>query len=102
MPNVIKPLSRTTLTTTTSTTLYTVPSATTTVVTNIAVSNTTGSPATVTISLNDVALLSGVSIPANSTSLIDLKQALTATQTIKGGAGTGSALTIHITGVEIS
>lgn len=102
MPNTIKPLVRTTLTTTTSTTLYTVPAATTAVVTSIVVSNITGSAATVTLFLNDVAILSGVSIPANSASVIDLKQALTATQTIKGGAGTGSALTIHITGVEIT
>jgi hypothetical protein len=102
MPNVIKPLARTTLTTTTSTTLYTVPSVTTTVITSIVVSNITSSAATVTLSLNDVAILSGVSIPANSASVIDLKQALTADQTIKGGAGTGSALTIHITGVEIT
>lgn len=102
MPNTIKPLARTTLTTTTSTTLYTVPAATTAVVTSIVVSNITGSAATVTLSLNDVAILQAVSIPANSTSVIDLKQALTATQTIKGGASSNSALTIHITGVEIA
>ena len=102
MANVIKPLVRTLLTTTTSTTLYTVPASTTAVVTSIVVSNITSSPATVTLSLNDVAILSGVSISANSASIIDLKQALTAGQTIKGGAGTGSALNIHITGVEIS
>ena len=102
MPNTIKPLARTTLTTTTSTTLYTVPAATTAVVTSIVVSNITGSAATVTLSLNDVAILQAVSIPANSASVIDLKQALTATQTIKGGASANSALTIHITGVEIA
>lgn len=102
MPSVIKPLSRTALTTTTSTTLYTVPSATTTVVTNIIVSNITSSAATVTLSLNDVAILSGVSVDANSTVAIDLKQALLATQTIKGGASANSALNVHISGVEIT
>lgn len=101
MATTIKPLSRELLTTTTSTTLYTVPSSTTTVITNIVVSNITSSDATVTLSLDDVAILSGVSIAANSSTAIDLKQALTAGQTIKGGAGTGSALNIHITGVEI-
>jgi len=102
MANTIKPLVRELLTTTTSTTLYTVPAATTAVVTSIVVSNITGSAATVALSLNDIAILSGVSIPANSASVIDLKQALTATQTIKGGASANSALTIHITGVEIT
>lgn len=101
MANTIKPLSRALLTTTTSTVLYTVPASTTTVVTNIVISNITSSAATITLSLNDIAILSSVSIPANSASVIDLKQALTAGQTIKGGAGTGSALNIHITGVEI-
>ena len=102
MPNTIKPLVRTTLNTTTSTTLYTVPSSTTAVITSILVSNITSSAATVTLSLNDVAILQAVSIPANSTSVIDLKQAINATQTIKGGASANSALTIHITGVEIT
>jgi hypothetical protein len=102
MPNVIKPLARTTLTTTTSTTLYTVPSSTTTIITNIVVTNITGSDTTVTLSLNDVAILSGTTIPANTASVIDLKQALNTTEIIKGGAATGSALTIHITGVEIT
>lgn len=102
MANTIKPLARAALTTTTTTTLYTVPAATTTVVTNIVVSNITGSAATVTLSLNGVALMSAVSIAANSTTVIDLKQALNATQTIQGGASTGSALNVHITGVEIS
>lgn len=102
MSNTIKPLVRTTLNTTTSTTLYTVPSATTTVVTNIVVSNITASVATVTLSFNDIDILQAVSIPANSATVIDLKQALLATQTIKGGASANSALTIHITGVEIA
>lgn len=102
MPSTIKPLSRTALTTTTSTTLYTVPAATTTIVTNIIVSNISASAATVTLSLNDVVLLSTVSVAANSSTSIDLKQALSATQTIKGGASANSALNIHITGVEIA
>lgn len=102
MANTIKPLVRELLTTTTSTTLYTVPAATTAVVTSIVVSNITSSAATITLSFNDVEILSDVSIPANSASVIDLKQALTATQTIKGGSDTGSALNIHITGVEVS
>lgn len=102
MPNTIKPLVRTALTTTTSTTLYTVPSATTAVVTSIVITNITSSPATATLSFNDVAILSGVSVAGNTSTVVDLKQALSASQTIKGGASSNSALNIHITGVEIS
>ena len=86
---------------TTSTTVYTVPSATTTIVTNIGVTNTTASAATASILLNDVALLSSVSVDANSTIFVDLKQVLSATQTIKGSAST-TAVNFHISGVEVA
>jgi len=76
----------------TSTTLYTVPSATTTVVTNIGVTNTAGSAGTFTINLNGVALHTTTAVAANSTVYIDLKQVLSATQTITGLA---SATTIN-------
>jgi hypothetical protein len=86
---------------TSSTTLYTVPSATTTVVTNIAITNTAATSATYTITLNGVAIQSGSSVSANTTAYIDLKQVLNATQII---AGLASATTVnfHISGVEIS
>lgn len=86
---------------TSNTTLYTVPSATTTIVTNIAVTNTAASAATFTLNLNGVALQSGSSVAANSTAYIDLKQALTATQTISGSAS-ATSVTFHISGVEIN
>ena len=85
----------------TSATLYTVPASTTTVVTNIVVTNTAASAATFTLSLNGVAIHTTSAIAANSTAYIDLKQVLSATQTITGLA---SAITVnfHISGVEIS
>jgi len=86
---------------TTSTTVYTVPSATTTIVTNIGVTNTTASAATASILLNDVSLLASVSVDANSTIFVDLKQVLSATQTIKGSAST-TAVNFHISGVEVA
>jgi len=100
MATTSKALARTAAATS-NTTLYTVPSATTTIVTNIAVTNTAASAATFTINLNGTALQSGSSVAANSTAYIDLKQALTATQTISGSA---SAVTVnfHISGVEIN
>lgn len=86
---------------TSNTTLYTVPSSTTAVVTNIVVTNTAGSTATFTLNLNGTALLSGVTLPANGVSAIDLKQVLTTTQTISGSAS-ATTVNFHISGVEIA
>ena len=86
---------------TTTTTLYTVPSATTTVVTNIAVTNTAGSAATFTITLDGKDLISGASIAANTTALFDLKQVLATTKIIAGFAS-ATTVNFHISGVEIA
>lgn len=84
---------------TSSTTLYTVPSNTTTVITNIIVSNTASSGATFDILLDNVLLANDVSISANSITAIDLKQVITQNQTIKGLAS-ATTVTFHISGVE--
>ena len=86
---------------TSSTTLYTVPASTTAVVTNIVVTNTTGTAGTFSLLLDDVSLATTVSVGAYDSTIIDLKQVLATTKTIKGLA---SAITInfHISGVEIS
>lgn len=86
---------------TTNTTLYTTPSSTTAIVTNIAVANTAASSATFTLNLNGTALLSGVSLAANTTAFFDLKQVLATTQTITGSAS-ATSVNFHISGVEIS
>ena len=82
-------------------TLYTVPSSTTAVITNIAVANTAGSAGSFTLLLDDVDLHTTTAIAANTTVYIDLKQVLAQNKTIKGFA---SAVTIdfHISGVEIA
>ena len=100
MATATKVLARTAAATS-STTLYTVPAATTTVVSNIAVTNTAASAGTFTLTLNAVALHTTTAIDANSTVYIDLKQVLDATQII---AGLASATTVnfHISGVEVS
>jgi hypothetical protein len=86
---------------TSSTTLYTVPSATTTVVTNISVANTAATSATFTILLDDVELQKDSTVAANTTAYIDLKQVLVATDTIKGLAS-ATTVDFHISGVEIA
>lgn len=86
---------------TSSTTLYTVPSSTTSVVTNICVANTSGSAQTFTVTLNSVALLSGVSLAANTTAFFDLKQVLTTGQVVAGFAS-ATSVNFLISGVEIA
>lgn len=84
---------------TSSATLYTVPSATSTVVTSLAVTNTAATDATFTVALNGVLLFKDTPVLANSTAIIDLKQVLSATNLITGYA---SAITVnhHICGME--
>ena len=96
-----KTLFRGAATTTVGTTLYTVPSATTAVVTSIVVTNTAASAADFTMALGGVALATNVTIAASDSLVIDIKQVLTATQTITGGASVTS-VSFHIGGVEIS
>lgn len=86
---------------TSSATLYTVPSATTAVVTNIVIANTAGSAGTFTLSLDGVSLATTVSIPANSITTLDIKQVLAATKVIAGQAS-ATTINFHISGVEIS
>jgi hypothetical protein len=100
MPTVTKALARTAAATS-SATLYTVPASTTTVITNIAVTNTATSAATFTLLLDDVDLHTTTAIAANSTIYIDLKQVLATTKTIKGLAS-ATTVDFHISGVEIS
>jgi hypothetical protein len=100
MPTVTKALARTAAATS-SATLYTVPSATTTVITNIAVANTAGSAGTFTLLLDDVDLHTTAAIAANTTVYIDCKQVLAAAKTIKGFAS-ATTIDFHISGVEIS
>lgn len=101
MATTTKALFRGAATTTVGTTLYTVPSATTTVVSNIIVTNTAGSAGTFTIGLAGTSLATTVAVAANSITSIDLKQVLSATQTITGGAS-ATTISFHISGVEIS
>jgi len=100
-----KNLARTAASLTTTTVLYTVPASTTTVVTNIAVTNTASSAGTFTLGMgpsgSQVALHTATSIAANTTVYIDLKQVLSATNTITGGAS-ATSVNFHISGVEIA
>ena len=101
MATITKTMVRGAATTNTATTLYTVPASTTAVVTNIVVANTAASSGTFTLALDSVALFSAVTIAANSSAVVDLKQNLTTGKLITGGAS-ATTISFHISGVEIS
>jgi hypothetical protein len=83
-----------------SSTLYTVPASTTTVVTSIVVNNDGASTRTFTISLNSVQLFGTVSITAGATQIYNISQPLTTGQLITGNASS-TEVNFHICGVEI-
>ena len=101
MANTPKALFRGAATTTVSTVLYTVPASTTTVVTSIIVTNTTGTAGTFTIGLGGTTLATLVTVGAYDSTVIDIKQPLTAAQTITGGAS-ATTINFHIAGVEVA
>jgi hypothetical protein len=105
MATTTKTLARAAASLTTTTVLYTVPSATTTVVTNIVVTNTASSAGTFTLAMGpsagQIAMNTTTAIAANTTAYIDLKQVLSATNTITGGAS-ATTINFHISGVEIA
>jgi hypothetical protein len=84
-----------------STTLYTTPSATTTLISSILVTNTAATDATYDILLDDVSIANDVSVPANDSALLEIKQVVEAGQTIKALAS-ATTVNFHISGLEIS
>ena len=85
-------------------TLYTVPANRKTTIELIHAANTTGTAATLTLSIGaDAAatrLLSAYSIAANGIFTLPTELTLVATEIIQGLQGTGSALTVTINGTE--
>ena len=101
MATTLKVFARGAATTNTATTLYTVPAATTAVITNIVVTNTSGSLQSYSLSLDGVSIATTVAISASDSVVIDMKQVLGATKIIAGGA-TATSVNFHISGVEIA
>jgi hypothetical protein len=101
MANTAKVLFRGAATTTVGTTLYTVPASTTTVVTDIVVTNTAVTSGTFTMALAGTNIATTVTVGANDSTVIPLKQVLATTNTITGGAS-ATTINFHISGVEIA
>ena len=101
MATTIKALFRGVVTTTLTTTLYTVPAATLTQVTDIEIANPAATAVTATISFDGVVFVPTVSIPANGQYSWNGKMPLGATKLIQGGSSVITT-TFHIGGVEIA
>jgi hypothetical protein len=101
MATLTKALFRGAATTNTATTLYTVPASTTTVVSDIVVTNTAASAGTFTLGFAGTSIATTVAVAANDSTVISLKQVLVATNVITGGAS-ATTINFHISGVEIS
>ena len=84
-----------------NTTLYTVPGATTAIVTNIVVTNTATSAATFTLKLDGTDLATAAAIAASSIATFDIKQVVDAADLIEGEAS-ATTVNFHISGVEVA
>jgi hypothetical protein len=101
MTTTAKVLARGTLTDTNAT-LYTVPSATKAIITNIVLCNIDTSSQTFTLELDGVELAKDLSMAAKSTLTFDLRQVIDAADLIEGLAAANTAITYHISGVEVA
>ena len=86
---------------TSSATLYTVPSATTAVLTDIVVSNTSSSQQYVTMTVDGVNILPTVPVSANTVINLQPKTVIGAADILAGFA-TSADVKFHISGVEIA
>jgi hypothetical protein len=86
---------------TSSATLYTVPSSTSSVLTDIVVSNTSSNQQYVTITVDGVNLVPAVPVSANAVINFQFKTVLATTKIIAGFA-TSTDVKLHLSGVEIA
>ncbi|WGT40152.1 hypothetical protein QH639_05045 [Lysinibacillus sp. 1 U-2021] len=101
MPTVAKRLYKGTAGTT-STTAYTVPAGTTTIVKNIVLTNKTTSSATITVIMAGTEIVYQYDVTAKNTVTIDISTVMNATETITLIAGMASAVNVYISGVEVN
>ena len=96
-------ISPTTLTTSASSALYTVPTGYSAIIKQLVVTNITGTAATFTFYIGTAsagnALFSGTSVAANDTVVINLSQVLTTGETLRALASSNSALNLTVSGV---
>jgi len=101
MANTFKVLSRAAATTGSYSTVYTVPTSTITLVTNIIITNVNAAAQTYYVAFNDVAFAEAFTVPAKDSIIVEPKQVLVATNTIKTYASS-TDVKFHISGLEIA
>jgi hypothetical protein len=102
MPTIDMRLCKGTLTNS-STTLYTVPSATKTIIKALTLCNITASAVTVTISFASVSVIFTYTLLAYDTITIPFfDQIIEATELIQGSASSNSAITYYMSGKQIT
>jgi len=84
---------------TSSATLYTVPSSTTSVLTDIVISNTSSNQEYVTITVDGINLIPTIPVSANTVLNFQFKTVMATTKIIAGYA-TSTSVKFHISGVE--
>lgn len=105
--STLKSLSHTALTNTTTTVLYTVPAATTTIVKELTFCNTDTVARTVTIQAGATTgvadrIISAVTLQAGETKIFSFSTVLATTQTLTGGASAGAVVSCVASGVEFA
>jgi hypothetical protein len=91
------------ITSTSQITAYTVPAGKTVIVKQIAISNTDSVAShKISVFLAGVNIITNFSISASDTIILDLSQVLNAGEAIAIQADTANALTVFISGVEVS
>ena len=86
---------------TSSTTLYTVPASTTTLVTSFVIANTASTAATYSITMNSVDVAKDAIVAGNDSLVIEFKQLLDASQILAGEAS-DTSVNFSVSGLEIS
>jgi|NOAtaT_5_FD_contig_91_1073216_length_811_multi_2_in_0_out_0_2 hypothetical protein len=81
---------------------YAVPSSNTAIITNVILSNKTGSTRTVTITMGGLSFCTGLQVPPNGTVNFDARTVLNAAETITVIADVAAAVDYMISGVLIS
>lgn len=80
--------------------VYTVPASTSTIVTNVVVTNTSAAATTFTVCLDSLCIAFQQTLAANSTAYFDLKQFLATTKTIMASASS-SRVNVQISGMTV-
>ncbi|QMP84566.1 hypothetical protein KGG93_gp21 [Streptomyces phage Endor2] len=87
---------------TTLTSVYTVPSSTTAIVTNIVVANVNTTASTILIKMGAITVIPNTPVPANGIFTLDMTQVMDVAGQAIEVQGSTTGLGVHICGVEVA